>query len=102
MAFVLPSWKNRGRNYSEFGIFLRCVRADQTTTVCTLSDFCLSAKHILCLKCLYSYKSLILHYLSNGNVMLSFSYAREQFFLPIFLVMRVCKTGATASSGKLF
>lgn len=33
MAFVRPSWKNRGRNYSEFGIFLRCVRADQTTTV---------------------------------------------------------------------
>lgn len=36
LAMVRPSWKNRGRMYSEYGVTLRSVKPDQTGTVSIL------------------------------------------------------------------
>jgi len=33
LAFCRPSWKNRGPNYTEFGVQMRCVKRDQTSSV---------------------------------------------------------------------
>ncbi|XP_033111134.1 DNA-directed RNA polymerase I subunit RPA2-like [Anneissia japonica] len=64
MTIMRPQWKTRGKGFTEFGVVMRCVRSDQTTT------------------------NLILHYLSNGNAVLSFIYRKEQFFVPILLLLK--------------
>ncbi|XP_064598141.1 LOW QUALITY PROTEIN: DNA-directed RNA polymerase I subunit RPA2-like [Liolophura sinensis] len=64
MCIVRPSWKNRGNQYTEFGISLRCVTEDQS-----------GANHVL-------------HYLSNGTASLSFTYQKEQFFVPVVFILK--------------
>ena len=33
MCFTRPSWKIRGEFYTEYGVYIRCVRTDQSATV---------------------------------------------------------------------
>ncbi|XP_059177244.1 DNA-directed RNA polymerase I subunit RPA2-like [Physella acuta] len=58
------SWKNRGPEYTKFGVSIRCVREDQAIN------------------------SLTLHYLNNGTAKLSFGLNKEVFFVPIVLVLK--------------
>lgn len=46
LAIARPSWKNRGALYTEYGIQIRCVRKDQTGSVCTVA---LSVMYWVCL-----------------------------------------------------
>ncbi|XP_013402434.1 DNA-directed RNA polymerase I subunit RPA2 [Lingula anatina] len=59
-----PSWKSRGNQYTEFGVTMRCVKGDQTGA------------------------NIVLHYLNNGTANLSFSFRKEQFFVPIMLILK--------------
>ncbi|XP_002742157.1 DNA-directed RNA polymerase I subunit RPA2-like [Saccoglossus kowalevskii] len=64
MALNRGSWKNRGKLYTEYGVSMRCVKPDQTAV------------------------NIILHYLTNGTAMLCFSYSKEQFFVPVVLILK--------------
>ncbi|XP_033762318.1 DNA-directed RNA polymerase I subunit RPA2-like [Pecten maximus] len=59
-----PSWKNRGKQYTEFGVSIRCVLDDQSGI------------------------TNILHYLSNGMATLSFTYNKEMFFVPVVFILK--------------
>ncbi|KAI8516019.1 DNA-directed RNA polymerase I subunit RPA2, partial [Branchiostoma belcheri] len=64
MAIVRPSWKGRGKLYTEYGVSMRCVTKDQTAA------------------------TIVLHYLTNGTVTLCFVYKKEQFFVPIVIILK--------------
>eukprot|EP00058_Branchiostoma_floridae_P014006 XP_002599494.1 hypothetical protein BRAFLDRAFT_223894 [Branchiostoma floridae] len=64
MAIVRPSWKGRGKLYTEYGVSMRCVTKDQTAA------------------------TIVLHYLTNGTVTLCFVYKKEQFFVPLIIILK--------------
>lgn len=64
IAMVRPSWKNRGKMFSEYGVSLRSVKPDQTGS------------------------NLVLHYLTNGTVQVMFSYMKELFFMPVMMLLK--------------
>lgn len=64
IAMVRPSWKNRGKMFSEYGVSLRSVKPDQTGT------------------------NMVLHYLTNGTVQVMFSYMKELFFMPVMMLLK--------------
>ncbi|KAK3108488.1 hypothetical protein FSP39_008990 [Pinctada imbricata] len=64
MCMTRPSWKNRGSQYTEYGVSMRCVRPDQTGT------------------------TNVLHYLSNGSATLCFSFQKEMFFVPVVFILK--------------
>jgi len=64
LAMVRNSWKTRGPLFTEFGISIRCILPDQTGN------------------------TNVLHYLNDGSCTLSFIYQKEQFFVPLALVLK--------------
>lgn len=64
IAIQRPTWKAKRLFYTEYGVIMRCVKKDDQT-IC----------------------SNTLHYLSNGAVELSFTYNKQQFFIPIMLLL---------------
>ncbi|KAJ3364773.1 hypothetical protein GGF31_008919 [Allomyces arbusculus] len=70
LALVRPSFTNRGPSYSEFGVQIRCVRADQTSQTNTL------------------------HYLHDGAATFRFAYRKQEFLIPVMLILRAL-SGAT-------
>jgi len=64
MALERSSFKNRGRNYTDKGVTMRCVRPDQTSVTITL------------------------HYLSDGGATLKFVLNKQEFLLPVVLVAK--------------
>src|SRR5947209_3235368 len=65
MALVRSSFANRGPNYTEYGVQIRCAKLDQTTVTNTL------------------------HYLKDGNCLLRFNWKKQEFMVPIILIMKV-------------
>lgn len=59
-----PSFMNRGPSYTSHAVQIRCVRPDQTSATNTL------------------------HYLSNGNAMLRFSWRKQEYVIPIMLILK--------------
>ncbi|TFK72054.1 beta and beta-prime subunits of DNA dependent RNA-polymerase [Pluteus cervinus] len=64
IALSRPSFANRGPSYTSHAVQIRCVRPDQTSATNTL------------------------HYLSNGNAMLRFSWRKQEYVIPIMLVLK--------------
>lgn len=64
ITLVRPSFMNRGPSYTPYAVQIRCVRPDQTAVTNTL------------------------HYLSNGNAMLRFSWRKQEYVIPIMLVLK--------------
>lgn len=64
IALNRPSFVNRGPSYTTHAVQIRCVRADQTSVTNTL------------------------HYLSNGNAMLRFSWRKQEYVIPVMLVLK--------------
>ncbi|XP_077978209.1 DNA-directed RNA polymerase I subunit RPA2-like [Glandiceps talaboti] len=64
MAVYRPVWRTRGKLFTEYGISIRCVKSDQTAM------------------------NIVLHYLSNGSVKLCFQYKKEQFFVPVIMILK--------------
>ncbi|KAJ3010105.1 hypothetical protein HKX48_007581 [Thoreauomyces humboldtii] len=74
-AIVRSSFQNRGPTYSPFGVAMRCVRQDQTSQTVTM------------------------HYCTDGAVTLRFSYRKNEYMVPVLLVLRaLCE----ASDRELF
>ncbi|KAI9824869.1 MAG: DNA-directed RNA polymerase I subunit RPA2 [Thelocarpon impressellum] len=64
MAIIRPSFANRGRSYTRFGVSIRSVRPDQTS------------------------QTNVLHYLSDGNVTFRFSWRKNEFLVPAMMVLK--------------
>nr|CAG8470459.1 11808_t:CDS:10 [Entrophospora candida] len=64
MALVRPSFANRGKNYSEYGVTIRCGKPDQTTFTNTL------------------------HYLKDGGCNLRFSWRKNEYVIPVIWVLK--------------
>lgn len=63
MAVERNSFKNRGPAYSDKGVSMRCVRSDQSSITVTL------------------------HYLNNGGSNLKFVMRKQEFLLPVILII---------------
>lgn len=63
-AIERSSFKNRGPLYSDKGVSMRCCRKDQTSVTITV------------------------HYLSNGGATLKFVLRKQEFLLPVILVVK--------------
>ena len=64
MALIRSSFMKRGPLYTHYGCQIRCVREDQTS------------------------QTLYLQYLSDGSCMLRFSYRKNEYLIPLMLIMR--------------
>lgn len=63
-ALVRPSFANRGPSYTQFGISIRCVRADESAATNTM------------------------HYLSSGSLMYRFSWRKNEYLIPVVMLLR--------------
>lgn len=64
IALSRPSFVTRGPSYTPSAVQIRCVRPDQTSVTNTL------------------------HYLSNGSAMLRFSWRKQEYVIPIMLILK--------------
>lgn len=64
ISLIRPSFVNRGPSYTQYAVQIRCVRPDQTSATNTL------------------------HYLSNGSAMLRFSWRKQEYVIPIMLILK--------------
>lgn len=67
MAFSRGSYTNRGPLYTEKGVSIRCVRHDQSASFVTL------------------------HYLSDGRITLRFSARKQEYLIPVILILKSFK-----------
>ncbi|KAJ1728702.1 hypothetical protein LPJ61_003892 [Coemansia biformis] len=70
LAIQRPSYGSRGPGFTPFATQIRCVRKDQTSQTITM------------------------HYLSTGSLLLRFSLRKQEYMVPVTLVMRAL-VGAT-------
>jgi DNA-directed RNA polymerase I subunit RPA2 len=64
LAIVRPSFVNRGKSYTKYGIQIRSVRPDQTS------------------------QTNVLHYLSDGNVTFRFSWRKNEYLVPVMMILK--------------
>ncbi|KAH9827529.1 beta and beta-prime subunits of DNA dependent RNA-polymerase [Teratosphaeria destructans] len=64
MAIIRPSFENRGSTYTKYGMQIRSVRPDQTS------------------------QTNVLHYLSDGNVTFRFSWRKNEYLVPVLMVLK--------------
>ncbi|KAL0475805.1 DNA-directed RNA polymerase [Neurospora intermedia] len=64
LAIVRPSFQNRGASYTPYGIIMRSVRPDETS------------------------QTNVLHYLSDGNVTFRFSWRKNEYLIPVMMIMK--------------
>ncbi|KAJ1938191.1 hypothetical protein GGF37_004905, partial [Kickxella alabastrina] len=64
IAIQRPSYANRGPGFTPFATQIRCVRRDQTS------------------------QTLTMHYLTTGNLLLRFSIRKQEYMVPVSLLMR--------------
>jgi DNA-directed RNA polymerase I subunit RPA2 len=64
VAFLRPSYTNRGPGYTEFAVQMRCVRDD------------------------FYAKTFTLHYIADGNIYLRILYKKQEFLIPIIIILK--------------
>ncbi|KAK7062222.1 DNA-directed RNA polymerase subunit beta [Favolaschia claudopus] len=64
ISLIRPTFANRGPSYTQYAVQIRCVRPDQTAVTNTL------------------------HYLSNGSAMFRFSLRKQEYVIPIMLILK--------------
>ncbi|KAL9101775.1 MAG: hypothetical protein Q9163_002994 [Psora crenata] len=64
MAIIRASYLKRGSAYTKFGMQIRCVRPDQTS------------------------QTNVLHYLSDGNVTFRFSWRKNEYLVPVMMILK--------------
>lgn len=64
IALIRPSFANRGPSYTPYAVNIRCVRPDQTSVTNSL------------------------HYLSNGSAMFRFSWRKQEYMIPIMIIIK--------------
>ncbi|CAB4057057.1 DNA-directed RNA polymerase I subunit RPA2 [Lepeophtheirus salmonis] len=70
IAMCRPSWKNRGKHFSEYGVLLECSKPDLTVT------------------------KNVLHFVTTGSAKYMFSFGRQLFFVPVIMILK-CLTERT-------
>ncbi|KAF8311445.1 beta and beta-prime subunits of DNA dependent RNA-polymerase [Clavulina sp. PMI_390] len=75
VALERSSFAKRGPSYTSYGVTIRCVRPDQSSITNTL------------------------HYLSNGSAMLRFSWRKQEYLIPIVLILKAL---VSASDREIF
>ncbi len=64
IAMSRPSWRNRGRNFSDLGVLLECGKRDLTTI------------------------KNVLHYVTTGTAKFMFNIGKELFFVPVVMLLK--------------
>ncbi len=64
MSLFRPSFQNRGPTFSKYGVSIRSVRPDQSS------------------------QSLTLHYCTDGEVFLRFSFRKSEYLVPVLIILR--------------
>lgn len=64
MAIIRSSFVNRGPSYTQFGVSIRSVRPDQTS------------------------QTNVLHYLNDGNVIFRFSWRKNEYLVPVMMILK--------------
>ncbi len=64
IAMSRPSWKNRGRNFSDLGVLLESGRTDLTTV------------------------KNVLHFVTTGTAKFMFNIGKELFFVPVMMILK--------------
>lgn len=64
LAINRPSFQNRGQTYTPYGIIVRSVRPDETS------------------------QTNVLHYLSDGNVTFRFSWRKNEYLVPVMMILK--------------
>ncbi|KAJ2078814.1 hypothetical protein H4R24_004221 [Coemansia sp. RSA 988] len=64
LAIQRPSYGNRGPGFTKYATQMRCVRRDQTSQTVTM------------------------HYLTTGNILLRFALRKQEYLVPVSLLMR--------------
>lgn len=64
LAINRPSFTNRGQAYTPYGIIVRCLRPDETS------------------------QTNVLHYLNDGNVTFRFSWRKNEYLVPVLMIMK--------------
>jgi DNA-directed RNA polymerase I subunit RPA2 len=64
MAISRPGFLARGPTFSKYGVTIRSVRPDQTS------------------------QTTVLHYLTDGNVTLRFSWRKNEYYMPVIMILK--------------
>lgn len=64
VAFQRPTFINRGKMFSTFAVQMRCVRDDMFAQTITI------------------------HYLVDGNCMMKFIYHKQEFLIPMYVILK--------------
>lgn len=64
MSIIRSSFVKRGHTYTKFGVQIRSVRPDQTS------------------------QTNVLHYLSDGNVTFRFSWRKNEYLIPVMMILK--------------
>lgn len=67
MAISRATFKGRGTGYTDKGVVMRCVRADQTSI------------------------SITIHYLNNGNAIFRVTILKQEFLVPVVLILKALR-----------
>ncbi|XP_064648156.1 DNA-directed RNA polymerase I subunit RPA2-like [Lineus longissimus] len=65
LAIVRPSWAGKGQLFTSYGVTMRCVRTDQRSA------------------------NIVLHYLDDGSTTVCFTHSKEQFFVPVIMILKI-------------
>ncbi|MCO5567759.1 hypothetical protein L7F22_021453 [Adiantum nelumboides] len=64
VAICRSSYRNRGPGYTDMGVLIRCVRPDQSSV------------------------TVRLYYMQHGSATLAFSYRRQEFLIPVGIILK--------------
>nr|XP_022916838.1 DNA-directed RNA polymerase I subunit RPA2 [Onthophagus taurus] len=64
IAVRRPGWKGKGTLFSDVGVFMRCVKSDQTSV------------------------TNILHFVTDGSAKLKFSIQQKPYYIPLMLILK--------------
>ena len=67
-----PSWKNRGKSFSDFGISIDCCKPDLTTI------------------------KNVVHFVTTGTAKFMFNVGRELFFIPVIMILKMLSNRSDA------
>ncbi|GKT22985.1 Probable DNA-directed RNA polymerase I subunit RPA2, partial [Aduncisulcus paluster] len=67
IAMKRNAFKKRGSSYTDYGVSIRCVTEDETAQTC------------------------VLHYLTNGACTVRFLLQKQEYFVPLMLILRACR-----------
>jgi DNA-directed RNA polymerase I subunit RPA2 len=75
VAFTRGSFVNRGKFFTPYAVQMRCVRDDMFA------------------------QTVIIHYLTDGNCMLKFIYHKQEFLIPVYVLLKALLASSSQQDG---